>query len=134
MSADSPSEPNYLGLGLYRLVLELDDPVRDLNDPVRELNDPVRELNDPVRDLNDPAHDLIDPARELNYLALELNHFDLELELFLKEPEESSISIRCLNLFKLLRTSNGAVNRIWNLSISSFTDIRSVNPPFWHGK
>ena len=70
MSADSPSEPNYLGLGLYRLVLELDDPVRDLNDPVRELND---------------------PARELNYL-------DLEPELFLREPKESSISIRCLKI------------------------------------
>ena len=76
-SADSPSEPNYLGLGLYR--------------PVLELNDPVRELYYPVRELNDPVRDLIDPAPELNYL-------DLELELFQREPEESSISKRGLKL------------------------------------
>jgi hypothetical protein len=56
VSADSPSEPNYLGLGLYRPVLELND-----------------------------------PGRELNYL-------DLELELFLREPRESSISIRGLKI------------------------------------
>ena len=98
---DSLSEPNYLGLGLYRPVLELNDPVRDLNDPARELIDPARDLNDPVRDLNDPARELIDPARdlndlvrELNYPARELNYHDLEPELFLREPEESSISIR----------------------------------------
>ena len=81
VSANSPSEPNYLGLGLYRPVLELNDPVHDLNYPVRDLNDPARELSDPARDLNDPV-------RELNYL-------DLVLELFLREPKESSISIRC---------------------------------------
>ena len=74
---DSPSEPNYLGLGLYR--------------PVPELNDTVHELNDPARDLNHLV-------RELNYPALELNYLDLELELFLREPEESSISIRGLTL------------------------------------
>ena len=80
VSADSPSGLNYLGLGLYR--------------PVLELNDPVHELNDPVRDLIDPARDLNDPVRELNYPAPELNDLDLELELFLREPEESSISRR----------------------------------------
>ena len=58
---DSPSEPSYLDLGLYRLVLELNDPVRELNHPALELNDPVRELN---------------------YPAPELNYLDLELELF----------------------------------------------------
>ena len=87
MSADSPSEPNYLGLGLYR--------------PVHELNDPVRELNYPVRNLDDPARDLNYLVRELNYPAPELDYLDLELELFLREPEESSISIRGLKI-KLL--------------------------------
>ena len=81
---DSPSEPNYLGLGLYR--------------PGLELNDPVRELYYPVRDLNDPARDLNDPVRELNYPAPELNYLDLELALFLREPEESSINIRGLKI------------------------------------
>jgi hypothetical protein len=102
---DSPSEPNYLGLGLYRPVLELNDPVhdlnypvRDLNDPARELSDPARDLNDPARELNDPVRDLNDPVRELNSPAPELNDLDLELELFLKEPEESSISIRGLKI------------------------------------
>jgi hypothetical protein len=91
VSADSPCEPNYLGLGLYRPVLEINDPVRELNYPVRDLNDPARELSDPARDLNDPV-------RELNHPAPELNDLDLELELFLREPEESSISIRGLKL------------------------------------
>ena len=77
MSADSPSEPSCLGLGLCR--------------PVLELNDPARELSDPARDLNDPV-------RELNYPAPELSYLDLELELFLREPEESSISIRGLKI------------------------------------
>ena len=81
---DSPSELNYLGLGLYR--------------PVLELNDPVHELNDPVHDLNDPARDLNHLVRELNYPAPELNYLDLEPQLFLREPEESSISIRCLKI------------------------------------
>jgi len=26
------------------------------------------------------------------------------------------------------------VNRVWNFNISSVTDIRLVNPPFWYGK
>ena len=73
----SPSEPNYV---LYHPVLESNDPVLELNYPARDLNDPARDLNDPDRELNDPD-------RELSYL-------DLELELFLREPEESSISIR----------------------------------------
>ena len=70
----SPSEPSYV---LYRPVLALNYPVRDSNYPVRELNDPARDLNSPAPELND---------------------LDLELELFLKEPEESSISIRGLKL------------------------------------
>ena len=78
----SPSEPNYV---LYRPVLEL-------NDTVRELNYPARGLNYPARGLNYPARDLDYPVRESNYL-------DLELELFLREPEESSISIQGLNTF-----------------------------------
>ena len=99
VSADSPCEPNYLGLGLYRPVLEINDPVR-----------------------------------ELNYPAPELNDLDLELELFLRESGESSISIRGLKIvFKLVQTSKrivACVNRVWNLNISSLTDIRLVNPPF----
>ena len=76
-SADSPYEPNCLGLRLYC---------------------PVLELNDPVRSLNDPAHDLNEPVSKLNYPAPELHYLDLELELFLREPEESSISIQGLKI------------------------------------